>query len=114
MLRRFIDTTFKNNKEALLSEQVHELQPYKTKFMNMELRLKESETEVEALKRERNLLIEFLYEANNESNFNKANLKKSLAAQKNLEAKFSYMKVTLWKYCPNTLKEISKLFSHKI
>lgn len=100
----------KNNKEAWLSEQVQELQPYKTKFMGLELRLKKSENEIEILKSKCTTLEDLVNEARKENCFKSEELKKSLSEQKNLEAKFSDMKDFVFKYCPNKLDEFKKIF----
>lgn len=107
--RENLNQASKTTKENWLSEQVHELQPYKTKYMSLELKLKKAESEIEILKSKCITYEDIINECKKDNDFKTEEYKKSMTEQKNLEAKFSDMKDFVYKFCPNKLDEFKKI-----
>lgn len=106
------DTTKKNNKEIWLNEQVHELQPYKTKFLNIEMKLKKAENEVELYKNKCNTLDDLYLETKKINQSKTDELKHKIEEINNIEAKLSDIKDFVFKHCPNKLDEFHQFFKN--
>lgn len=104
------DITKKNNKEIWLNEQVHELQPYKTKYLNIEMKLKKAENEVELYKNKCNTLDDLYLETKKINQSKTDELKYKTVEINNIEAKLSDIKDFVFKHCPNQLDEFHQFF----
>ena len=99
----------KKSKENWLSEQIMELQPYKTKFLNLELKVKKMENEISLLN-DKNKTMEALYNEIKKINERKTDEVKIKENQVlSMENKMGELKNFCYRNCPEKSEELSNL-----
>jgi len=104
--------TKKNQKEVWLSDQVHELQPYKSKFLNLEIKLKKSENEILLYKSKCDTLDDLYQESKKILESKNEEIKKKIMQIDGLESKLSDIKEFVYKECSTKLDEFHSMFKN--
>ena len=100
----------KNQKEQWLSEQVIELQPFKSKYLNLEVKLKKTESEILLYKSKCDTLEDLYQETKKTTVQKEKELRKRINEISNLESKLSDLKDFIYKECNNKLDEFNNCF----